>query len=108
MATASQALSQLAGTVSKTASTLTNIVGTIDGSVSIVNNYVQRHLADQETKNAVYLAFSKDRLEKDAALEATERDIEIAQRLKDPEFAATYQSHLTEIRKITRPTTSAA
>jgi len=103
MATTGQALSALAGSVTKTASTVTNIVGTIDASVSIVNNYVQRHLAQQETKNAIELAIGKIRLEEDSALEVSERRIEINNRLKDADFAAVYAAALSEIKAITRP-----
>lgn len=108
MATASQALSQLAGTVSKTASTVTNIVGTIDSSVSIVANYVDRHLQQQQTKNAIELALGKTRLEEDSALELAERRSSINDRLKDADFAAIYATALDEVRAITRPSPSAA
>jgi dihydroxyacetone kinase DhaKLM complex PTS-EIIA-like component DhaM len=108
MATASQALSALAGSVTKTASTITNVVGTLDASVSIVNNYVNRHLTQQETKNAIELALGKTRLEEDSALELAERRNAVNDRLKDADFAKIYAEALTEIRAITRPQPSAA
>ena len=108
MASASAVFSTLNSTATKTLSTVTNIVGTVDASVSIVNNFVQRHLSQQETKNAIELALGKTRLEEDSALELAERRREINEKLKDSDFAQIYTTALLEIRSITRPDASGA
>lgn len=103
MATARIALDSLLGTVSKTASTITNIVGTVDAAVSMGNSFVQRHSIMQNDKNIVELKVARIRLVEDTALQISERRKEIKDRLTDPNFASIYEAAYTEINGLFTP-----
>jgi hypothetical protein len=103
MATARIALDSVLGTVQKTANTFTNVIGTVDAGVSMLNSFVERHSTQQRDKNLVELKVSRIRLVEDTSLQIAERRAEIKARLKDEGFAKIYEAAYTEINELFTP-----
>ena len=105
MATSRIAVGSLLGMVQQTANTVTNIVGTVDASVSMLNSYVARHSTMQREKNLVELHLHKTRLIEDTAKEITERREEIAKYVGDEnsQRSKIYQNALSEITALFNP-----
>lgn len=92
MATARIALDSVLGTVSKTASTLTNVVGTIDAGVSMLNSFVQLHSEQQRDKHIIERETSRDLLLEESALVQAERRAELEKRFNDATFKKHYEA----------------
>lgn len=107
MSNVAQAWSTLMTATSKVASTAGNIVGTVDSAVSIASTYVEHNLKKQQLRQAIASVYDQNHLEEDAALHMSERRLELNKRLKDPEFAEIFAKSISEIRAVTRPSTSA-
>lgn len=108
MATWSTALDSGLGTVAKTANTITNIVGTVDAGVSMLNSFVTLHSDLQKDKQIIEREVSRNQLLEDSALRQAERRLEISNRLKDENFAKIYEASYNRLAELFNPQPVAA
>lgn len=84
------ALGSVLGTIEKTANTVTNIVGTLDAGVSMLNSYVKLHSEQQRDKHIIEREVSRDILLEESALQQAERRTALEQRFADEVFKKHY------------------
>jgi hypothetical protein len=103
MATARIALDSVLGTVSKTASTITNVVSTVDAGVSMLNSFVQLHSEQQKDKHIIERETSRDLLLEESALVQAERRRELQKRFSDAEFQKLYEASYNRLSALFTP-----
>jgi hypothetical protein len=90
MAKPAIALGSVLGTIEKTANTITNVVGTLDAGVSMLNSYVRLHSDQQKDKHIIERATSRDQLLEESALVQAERRSALEARFADEAFKGHY------------------
>jgi hypothetical protein len=108
MATSRIALGSVLGTISKTASTLTNIVGTVDAAVGMLNSYVSLHSEQQQDKHIIERATARDQLLEESALVQAERRNELEKRFTDATFKNHYEASYNRLASLFNPEQVAA
>lgn len=84
------ALGSVLGTIEKTASTITNVVGTIDAGVSMLNSFVKLHSEQQKDKHIIERETSREQLLEESALIQAERRTALETRFTDETFKKHY------------------
>ena len=87
------ALGSVLGTIEKTASTITNVVSTIDAGVSMLNSFVALHSEQQRDKHIIEREVSREILLEEATIQQSERRSALEKRFEaDPVFKKHYEA----------------
>lgn len=107
MAKPAIALGSVLGTIEKTANTVTNIVGTLDAGVSMLNSYVRLHSDQQKDKHIIEREVSRDILLEDSALQQAERRTALEARFSDETFKKHYAASYERLSSLFAPPATA-
>lgn len=85
------ALGSVLGTIEKTASTITNVVSTVDAGVSMLNSYVKLHSEQQRDKHIIERETARETLLEESTIIQAERRRALEHRFEaDPVFKKHY------------------
>ena len=77
MTSARMTLSAVLGTVTETASTVTNVVKTVSDAVTIGNRFVESAMIDQKDRQVIHRKTFRDQLLRDSRMEVARSNAEV-------------------------------
>lgn len=96
MTTARMTLSAVLGTVTETASTVTNVVKTVSDAVTIGNRFVESAMIDQKDRQVIHRKTFRDTLLRESRMEVARSNAEVLDFCKESDTNATLYAQATE------------
>lgn len=96
MTSARMTLSAVLGTVTETASTVTNVVKTVSDAVTIGNRFVESAMIDQKDRQVIHRKTFRDQLLRDSRMEVARSNAEVLDFVNESEQNKELYTQATE------------